>query len=105
MSDLLKQSYETYGFISYETILKMRNSARLEVGQTLLESSKKSILRASMEGSKFNRKELEELFKWFQVSRGNKEGVYTGNQNTMAALIHSDTHFIPAQAWVFTLHM
>ncbi len=68
VSDLLKQSYETYGFISNETIEKMRNSARLEVGQTLLESSKKSILRASMEGSKFNRKELEELFKWFQVN-------------------------------------
>lgn len=67
VSDLLKQSYETYGFITNETIDRLRNSARLEVGQTLLESSKKSILRASMEGSKFTRKELEELFKWFEV--------------------------------------
>lgn len=68
MSDLLKQSYETFGFITNDSIEKMRNSARLEVGQTLLESSKKSILRASMEGSKFSRKELEVLFEWFQVS-------------------------------------
>ncbi len=68
VSDLLKQSYETFGFITNDSIEKMRNSARLEVSQTLLESSKKSILRASMEGSKFTRKELEELFKWFQVN-------------------------------------
>ena len=69
VSDLLKQSYETYGFINNETIERLRNSARLEVSQTLLESSKKSILRASMEGSKFTRPELEELFKWFKVSK------------------------------------
>ena len=45
----------------------MRNAARLEVGQTLVESSKRSILRATMESAKFTRKELEVLYKWFEV--------------------------------------
>ena len=47
----------------------MRNAARLEVGQTLVESSKRSILRATMESAKFTRKELEVLYKWFEVSK------------------------------------
>ena len=66
--DLIKQSYETFGFIANETIDKMRNAARLEVGQSLVESSKRSILRATMENAKFSRKELEVLYKWFEVS-------------------------------------
>ena len=45
----------------------MRNAARLEVGQTLVESSKRSILRATMESAKFTRRELEVLYKWFEV--------------------------------------
>ena len=45
----------------------MRNAAQLEVGQTLVESSKRSILRATMESAKFTRKELEVLYKWFEV--------------------------------------
>lgn len=68
ISDLIKQSYETFGFIANETIEKMRNAARLEVGQTLGESSKRSILRATMESAKFTRKELEVLYKWFEVN-------------------------------------
>ena len=68
ISDLIKQSYETYGFITNETIEKMRNAARLEVGQSLVESSKRSILRATMESAKFTRKELEVLYKWFEVN-------------------------------------
>ena len=45
----------------------MRNAARLEVGQSLVESSRRSILRATMESAKFTRKELEMLYKWFEV--------------------------------------
>lgn len=67
VSDLIKQSYETFGFITNETIDKMRNAARLEVGQALVESSKRSVLRATMESTKFSRKELEVLYKWFEV--------------------------------------
>ena len=40
---------------------------RLEVGQMLLESSKKSLLRATMENTNFTRKELESLYFWFHV--------------------------------------
>ena len=69
ISDLIKQSYETYGFITNEMIEKMRNAARLEVGQSLVESSKRSILRATMESAKFTRKELEVLYKWFEVNK------------------------------------
>ena len=47
----------------------MRNAARLEVGQSLVESSKRSILRATMESAKFTRKELEVLYKWFEVNK------------------------------------
>ena len=36
ISELLKQSYEMYGFISIDTIEKMRNSARLVVGQVTM---------------------------------------------------------------------
>lgn len=68
VADLIKQSYETYGFISNEAIEKMRNSAWLVVGQSLFESSKRSILRASMENAKFTRKELEKLYTFFEVS-------------------------------------
>lgn len=68
VSEFIKQSYETYGFITNETIDKMRNAARLEVGQTLVESSKRSMLRATMESAKFTRKELEVLYKWFEVN-------------------------------------
>ena len=68
MSDLIKQSYESFGFISNEAIEKMRNSAWLVVGQTLFDSSRRSILRASMENAKFTRKELEKLYMWFEVS-------------------------------------
>lgn len=92
-----------YGFITNASIEKMRNSARLVVGQvrnekinlymikttdkhyclisvlfqlclvcyvlcdmqTLMDTSKKSILRAMMEESKFSRSELDQLYSWF----------------------------------------
>ena len=49
---------------------------RLEVGLMLLESSKRSILRATMENTNFTRKELESLYFWFHVRRweGRREG-------------------------------
>ena len=33
--------------------------------QTLMDTSRKSLLRAVMEGSKFSRSELEQLYFWF----------------------------------------
>ncbi len=33
MTELMKQSYEMYGFVSNDIIEKMRNAARLQVGQ------------------------------------------------------------------------
>ena len=40
----------------------------------LLESSKKSLLRATMENTNFTRKELESLYFWFHVGgRGRRE--------------------------------
>lgn len=66
--ELLKQSYECFGFISNSAIEKMRMAARLEVCHILQDSSRRSILRATMEGSKFTRAELEQLYFWFEVS-------------------------------------
>lgn len=108
ISDVIKQSYETYGFISNETIDKMRNAARLEVGQTLVESSKRSILRATMESAKFTRRELEVLYKWFEVDdlcismsmhvykysclqEGHRQAVYWGKGSTFQRGLFSQT--------------
>ena len=65
--DLIKQSNECFSFISNQTIDNMRNTALLDVGQNLQESSRRSLLRATMENSKFTRKELEVLYQWFEV--------------------------------------
>ena len=46
----------------------MRTGARLEVSNSLQDSTKRSLLRATMEGSKFTRPELEQLYFWFEVS-------------------------------------
>ena len=40
----------------------------------LLESSKKSLLRATMENTNFTRKELESLYFWFHVGGGRRGG-------------------------------
>lgn len=67
VTDLIKQSNESFSVITNHSIEIMRNAALLEVGQNLQESSRKSLLRAAMENSKFTRKELEVLYKWFEV--------------------------------------
>lgn len=67
MIDLIKQSNECYSFVSNQNIENLRNTALLEVGQNLQESSRRSLLRATMENSKFSRKELDVLYKWFEV--------------------------------------
>ena len=67
VTDLLKQSNETFSVVTNQTIDTMRNAALLDVGQNLQESSRRSLLRATMENAKFSRKELEVLYKWFEV--------------------------------------
>jgi hypothetical protein len=37
--------------------------------QILQDSTRRSLLRATMEGSKFTRAELEQFYIWFEVSR------------------------------------
>jgi hypothetical protein len=69
INELLKQSYESFGFISNSTIERMRTGARLVVGKILQDSTRRSLLRATMEGSKFTRAELEQFYIWFEVSR------------------------------------
>ncbi len=66
---LIKQSNESFSVVSHQAVETMRNAALLEVGQNLQESSRRSLLRATMENAKFSRKELEVLYKWFEVSR------------------------------------
>lgn len=67
VTDLIKQSNETFSFINNKTIENLRNAALLVVGQNLQDSSRRSLLRATMENAKFTRKELEVLYKWFEV--------------------------------------
>ena len=111
VSDLLKQSYETFGFISTEKIEHLQNDSRLkvrsaspltpshrhaltpshyyaltpsrphtltpsQVGQSLQESSRRSMLRATMERSKFARDELEKLYFWFEVDKNARKLCY-----------------------------
>ncbi len=66
---LIKLSNETFSIITNVTIDTMRSAALLEVGQNLQDSSRRSILRASMENTRFTRDELEVLYKWFEVGR------------------------------------
>ena len=63
----------------------MRNAARLEVGQNLVESSKRSILRATMESAKFTRKELDVLYKWFEVNNPYLN-VFVSNETLLSLL-------------------
>jgi len=68
VTDLIKQASETFSIITNQMIESMRNTALFEVGKNLMDSTRRSILRAAMENSKFSRKELEVLFRWFEVS-------------------------------------
>jgi hypothetical protein len=68
VADLIKQSNESFSVITNQNIESMRNAALLEVGQTLQDSSRRSLLRATMDSAKFTRKELEVLYQWFEVS-------------------------------------
>ncbi|CAI8043673.1 TBC1 domain family member 9, partial [Geodia barretti] len=74
--ELIKQSYECFGFISNSTIERMRMGARLEVCHHLQDSSRRSILRTTMEGSKFTRPELEQLYFWFE--EGHQQALFWG---------------------------
>ena len=67
MTELLRQSSETFSVISNHMIESMRNTALIDVGFNLMESCRRSILRAAMEDANFNRNELEILYKWFEV--------------------------------------
>ena len=68
VTELIKQASETYSIITNQVVEDMRNTALFEVGKNLMDSTRRSILRSTMDNSKFNRKELEVLFKWFEVS-------------------------------------
>ncbi|XP_065900835.1 TBC1 domain family member 9-like isoform X2 [Dysidea avara] len=61
IKELISMSYEMFGFISQKKIDKMRDSAKLEVSQKIKASSRKSLLRTQMDGSRFNRKVIVRL--------------------------------------------
>lgn len=73
---LIKQSNESFSVVSHQAVETMRNAALLEVGQNLQESSRRSLLRATMENAKFSRKELEVLYKWFE--EGHRQAMFWG---------------------------
>ncbi|XP_065900829.1 uncharacterized protein [Dysidea avara] len=52
IKELISMSYEMFGFISEKKIDKMRDSAKLEVSQKIKASSRKSLLRTQMDGSR-----------------------------------------------------
>eukprot|EP00731_Ephydatia_muelleri_P012508 Em0006g1402a len=76
--DVIRQAYETFGFISNDAIERMRNVARLEVGQNIISTSKRTVLRSCLEHSKFTRKEMETLYKWFE--EGHRQAVFWGKK-------------------------
>lgn len=78
VGELIRQAYQIFGFIKNDTIEKMRNAARLSICQTLMDTSRKSLLRAVMEGSKFSRSELEQLYFWFH--EGHTQATYWGSK-------------------------
>ncbi|XP_019848868.1 PREDICTED: TBC1 domain family member 9B-like [Amphimedon queenslandica] len=79
VSEIINHAHQTYGFITNKEINNNRNSARLTVGQNLIDTSKKTLLRSAMEDSKFSRAELEQLYHWFQ--EGHRQASYWGSNS------------------------
>jgi len=67
VADLILVSYQKFGFITAETIEKLRNSQRLKVVQYLEDNMKRSVVRSLCYDSSLSAYELEQLFILFKV--------------------------------------
>ncbi|XP_069754067.1 TBC1 domain family member 9B-like isoform X2 [Narcine bancroftii] len=65
--ELIKASYEKFGSIRAGAIEQMRFKQRLKVIQTLEDSAKRSVVRATLTDTAFNIEELEELYMLFKA--------------------------------------
>eukprot|EP00794_Sanderia_malayensis_P016811 gene16811-18507_t len=76
VADLILISYQKFGFITAETIEKLRNSQRLKVVQYLEDNIKRSVVRSLGPDSCLTSAELEDLFVLFKA--GHLQSKYWG---------------------------
>ncbi|XP_071954671.1 TBC1 domain family member 9-like isoform X2 [Antedon mediterranea] len=88
ITDLIHKSYVNFGFLTNDTINKMRLNQRLKVVQELEDSARRTVVRSLTPESNFSQRELEELYLLF------KEEHMTGSFLSASPALDQTHHFL-----------